>query len=145
MVESGVTTLLFDGDCGFCTACAATLRVFDRRRRIRLVPFQTPGACEGLGLPLEPCQEAAWAAAEGERPVRGAEAILLGLASATGLTRLRRIYGYRLVRRAADSVYSWVSDHRGKFPGVRPYCQAHPEACGRPEVGAPTARLSGRS
>jgi predicted DCC family thiol-disulfide oxidoreductase YuxK len=125
-------TLLFDGDCGFCAACADLLRFLDRHHRIRLVPFQSPGVCEALGLAAEECRQAAWASGDGGKPRRGAEAVLMGLGAAAGSAWLSRLYRHALLRRAADAVYGWVSAHRGRLPGRRPFCQRHPEECGSP-------------
>lgn len=125
-------TLLFDGDCAFCTACADLLRFLDRRHRLRLVPFQSPGACEALGLVAEECREAAWASGDGGKPGRGAQAILMGLGAAAGSAWLPRLYQHAVLRRAADAVYGWASAHRARLPGRRPFCQRHPEVCGRP-------------
>jgi predicted DCC family thiol-disulfide oxidoreductase YuxK len=130
-LASQTVTLLFDGDCAFCTACADLLRFLDRGHRLRLVPFQSPGICEALGLAAEECREAAWASSEGGGLGRGAEAILMGLGAATGLARLPRLYRSVALRRAADAVYGWVSDHRGRLPGRRPFCESHPQECGR--------------
>lgn len=128
---SGRLTLLFDGDCGFCTACAVLLRALDRKHRVSVTPFQAPGACAALGLSPQECEAAAWVAAEGRGPVRGAEAILLALAAATGVGRLARLYLTPSRRRCADSAYAWFARQRGRLPGLRPYCQTHPAECGR--------------
>src|SRR3990172_5350736 len=124
-------TLVFDGDCGFCTACAGLLRRLDRRGHVRLLPFQAPGVCQSLGLAPEECQAAAWAAPEGGRLARGAEALLLALGSAPGGRGIPQLYGRPRLRRAADAIYQWVARHRGRLPGVRPYCDSHPDECGR--------------
>jgi predicted DCC family thiol-disulfide oxidoreductase YuxK len=34
------TTLYYDGDCPFCTACARLVERFDRQKKIQLVPLQ---------------------------------------------------------------------------------------------------------
>ncbi len=124
-------TLVFDGDCSFCTACAILLRWLDRGRQLSLVPSQAPGICRALGLTPEDCASAAWAAEEDGRLARGAEAILLGLGAATGATWIAGLYRHPGFRRAAEAVYGWVARHRGQLPGLRPYCQRHPAACGR--------------
>jgi len=126
-----VVTLVFDGDCPFCTACAMLLGLLDRRHRLRLVPFQVPGICQSLGLSSEECGEAAWAASEVGHLARGAEAILLALGSATGVRGIPQLYRRPRLRRAADAIYQWVARHRGRLPGVRPYCDSHPDECGR--------------
>jgi predicted DCC family thiol-disulfide oxidoreductase YuxK len=74
--------------------------------------------------------------AEGGRPVRGAEAILLALGAATGVARLARGYRRPWLRRSADGIYAWFARHRGSLPGIRPYCEAHPAECGRPADSA---------
>jgi predicted DCC family thiol-disulfide oxidoreductase YuxK len=107
------------------------LRGLDRRHRLDLLPFQAPGACGSLGLSPEECESAAWAVGETGRPVRGAEAILLGLSAVTGVARLSHWYHTPWLQRGADGIYAWIAQHRGRLPGVRPYCKARPAACGR--------------
>lgn len=41
-------TILYDADCGFCQHTAAVLRRLDRRRALRFVPLQEPGAIPGV-------------------------------------------------------------------------------------------------
>ena len=41
-------TLLYDGDCAFCRRCVALLERWDRRGRVRAVPFQAEDALVGL-------------------------------------------------------------------------------------------------
>ena len=38
-------TLIYDGDCAFCRRCVALLERWDRRGRVRAVPFQAEDAC----------------------------------------------------------------------------------------------------
>jgi len=130
-MQTSRLTLVFDGDCAFCTACATLLRWLDRNHRVHVAPFQAPGVCQSLGLPFEECEKAAWALGGDGRLARGAEAILLSLSVATGAAALASLYRRPRLRRGADAVYRWVARHRGLFPGVRPYCESHPTECGR--------------
>jgi len=41
-------TLIYDGDCAFCRRCVALLERWDRRGRVRAVPFQAEDALVGL-------------------------------------------------------------------------------------------------
>lgn len=45
---TAVWTLVFDGDCAFCRRCVAVLSRWDRRRRLRFVPFQDEAGLAGL-------------------------------------------------------------------------------------------------
>lgn len=138
-MEAPEVVLLFDGQCGFCTRAAWWLRRVDRGGRVALVPFQQPGAPERFGLTPEACAQAAWAITpDGERH-RGAAAILVALAAARGWPWLLALYRrIPLVRCLADALYAGVAAHRGRLPGVRPYCEEHPSACGGTAAGEET-------
>ena len=122
-------TVIFDGTCDFCTWSARMVERLDRHHRIRLVPFQAPGALASAGLSHPEAEAAAWAITPGGKRYRGAAAVNLALAVALG-TRLPLVL-YRLpgLRQLQDVAYAVVADHRHRLPGVRPYCQEHPEAC----------------
>lgn len=51
--------LIFDGHCGFCTACAYWLRRLDRRGRVVIIPCQQTGRVKSLGISPEACKQAA--------------------------------------------------------------------------------------
>jgi predicted DCC family thiol-disulfide oxidoreductase YuxK len=62
-------TLVFDGRCGFCTWSVRLIERLDRKRRITAVPYQKPGVPASVGLTVEACKKAAWAATlEGRTP-----------------------------------------------------------------------------
>ncbi len=121
--------LIFDGACGFCTRAARWVQRWDRQGRIRLVPFQQPGAPERYGLTREACAQAAWAITPDGARHRGAAAVLVALGEAMGCPWIRRLYSLPPARWIADALYEWVAAHRGRLPGVRPHCEEHPEEC----------------
>jgi predicted DCC family thiol-disulfide oxidoreductase YuxK len=126
----GEIVLIFDGRCGFCTRAARWIRSWDRRGRVRLVPCQRPGAPERYGLTRAQCEEAAWAITPDGRRHRGAAAVLAALGGALGWPGLLRLYAFPPIRWLADGLYEQIARHRGRLPGVRPYCEEHPEECG---------------
>jgi predicted DCC family thiol-disulfide oxidoreductase YuxK len=78
-------TLVFDGDCAFCTSCA---RLLERiAPAVQVVPWQLTDL-ERLGISPQQAQEAVqWA--DGEGPVRsGHEAIAAALITAGPLWRI---------------------------------------------------------
>lgn len=105
------------------------MRALDRHGRVAAVPFQKPGVPEAAGLTREECRQAVWAVEPTGRRYRGAGAINAALAWALGIPLLLRLYDVALVRRVEDAVYAWVAAHRGRLPGVTPYCQEHPDVC----------------
>ncbi|HEY2205723.1 MAG TPA: DCC1-like thiol-disulfide oxidoreductase family protein [Pseudonocardia sp.] len=122
-----IPVLVFDGECGFCTRALGWLRLADRRRVIETRPFQRPGVPESLGLSVEQCAGSLqWRGADGSR-AEGAEAIASALTTA-----LDRAWPARLYARTAtaqDRVYRWVAEHRGRLPGVTPWCSRYPSDC----------------
>lgn len=122
-------TIIFDGTCDFCTWSAQLIERLDRHHRVRLVPFQAPGALVSAGLSQAEAEAAAWAITPRGKHYRGAAAVNLALAVALG-NRLPLVL-YRLpgLGRLQDAAYATVARHRHRLPGVRPYCQEHPAAC----------------
>lgn len=121
--------LIFDGSCGFCTRAVRWVQRWDRRGRVHPVPFQQPGVPQRYGLTREECERAAWAITPDGQAHRGAAAVLVALGEALGCPAIGALYRIPPVRWAADALYGWVAAHRERLPGIRPYCEEHPEAC----------------
>ncbi|WP_285594371.1 DUF393 domain-containing protein [Actinomycetospora sp. NBRC 106378] len=119
--------LVFDGRCGFCTRSVGWVRALDRRGRIELRPYQEPGVPESIGTDAATCSEAVqWRGPDGVR-LEGAAAVNAVLDTVTG-SRLPSTV-YRATAGVQERVYQWVADHRGRFPGMTPYCESHPAEC----------------
>lgn len=118
--------LVFDGECGFCTASVLWLR---RRlkRPVELVPWQKPAEAGGLaelGLDREQLRRWAWWLEDGRRwrghravgrallACRGAWPALGAVLLAPPPLSWSAALGYRLVARL-----------RGHLPGVTPACR----------------------
>ncbi|GEL19178.1 DCC1-like thiol-disulfide oxidoreductase family protein [Pseudonocardia asaccharolytica] len=122
-------TLVFDGDCGFCMRALGWLRVLDRDSRITTVPAQRPGAAELVDATVPECAASVrWKGADGTTAA-GAEAANAALAVALGTELPVRLY--RRTRTIQEAVYDWVSRHRGRLPGLTPWCRRYPGDCGR--------------
>jgi predicted DCC family thiol-disulfide oxidoreductase YuxK len=118
-------TLVYDGDCGFCTRCAAFAERYVRRgenRSVAVVAWQVADL-DGLGLTASECAEAVqWVGGDG---VRGAGPVaiahLLGAGGPGG-----RLAGWLLARRPvlalAWPVYRWVARNRHRLPGGSRAC-----------------------
>lgn len=123
--------LIFDGNCGFCTRCVGWARKLDRHDRINTHAYQSPGTLERFGLTDAEGNASVWAvrSRSGERS-SGAHAVAVTLDTALGVRVFEPFYRVPPVRSVQDRVYQWVADHRGKFPGVTPWCEQHPGQCG---------------
>lgn len=116
-------TLLFDGDCGFCTTAA--------RRATRINPQATVVAWQHADLDLLGVTEADATAAlqyvSQHGSASGADAVALFLLDAGGVYRffgrLLRLPG---VRSAARPAYRWIAAHRQRLPGGTPACAIKP-------------------
>jgi predicted DCC family thiol-disulfide oxidoreductase YuxK len=114
-------TLIFDGECGFCTTSARWARRI--APGVTTVPWQRADL-DALGSTAEAAaKEVQYVAADG-RVSAGAEAIarlLLARGGVVGaLGRLMLLPG---VRGVAAWVYKKVSDNRGRLPGGTPACR----------------------
>jgi predicted DCC family thiol-disulfide oxidoreductase YuxK len=122
-----VATLVFDGDCGFCTRCVALVPRSARRTTV-VVPYQRADMA-ALGLTAAECAEAVqWVADDGSR-ARGHAAI--GRLLQTGGPAWR-IVGTALlvppVSWLAALVYRLVAANRMRLPGGTPACALPPAA-----------------
>jgi predicted DCC family thiol-disulfide oxidoreductase YuxK len=128
-------TLIFDGECGFCTRSRNVMVRLDRRGRIRTVPLQQEGVAEAAGVSRADLARAVfWEGDDGAR-YWGAEAVNAALSAAFGNSLLLRLYRLPGVRQVEDRVYRWVADNRHRLPGVTPWCTSHPGRC-LPHFGA---------
>jgi hypothetical protein len=102
----------------------------DFKNRIDGRPFQKPGFPESVGLTVVDCERQAWVIFPDGDKSGGAGAINWALAII--LQNRLPVWFYQLpvVRGFQDVLYGWVERNRGKFPGVRPYCDECPDDCG---------------
>jgi predicted DCC family thiol-disulfide oxidoreductase YuxK len=113
--------LLYDGDCGFCSASA---RFVERWIPIpaRVMPWQHADLAT-LGVTREACLEAVqWIGPD--RTVRaGPAGIAALLRSSNPFWRpLGYLLGLRPFASLAWPVYRWVARHRHRLPGGTPAC-----------------------
>jgi len=74
-VADGRVTLVYDGECEFCTRLAGWVKRRDGRGRVLVRASQEAGLIESLGLTRGEVDRAAWAVDEGGRRFEGAAAI----------------------------------------------------------------------
>jgi predicted DCC family thiol-disulfide oxidoreductase YuxK len=122
--------LLFDGDCGFCTACARVLERIGPDAEI--VAWQLTDLAE-LGITEEQAADAVqWVQIDG-RVRSGHEAIAAALNTAG---RIWRIIGRTVllpgISWMAAKVYRLVADNRYRLPGGTPACAVTDEDRDRP-------------
>jgi predicted DCC family thiol-disulfide oxidoreductase YuxK len=122
-------TLIFDGNCGFCTRSRNVLVRLDRRHRVSTVPLQGRGVAETSGVSRDELADSVhWLDDDGSL-CSGAEAANAALSAALGSTVPLRVYRVPGVRQAQDALYRWVANNRHRFPGTTPWCTAHPDSC----------------
>ncbi|GAA2514507.1 hypothetical protein GCM10010393_54640 [Streptomyces gobitricini] len=113
--------LVFDGDCGFCTACVAFVG-----RRLRpdcdIVPWQSADLA-ALGVtPERAGREVLWVTPVG-RVYGGAQAVAkILLRAGRGWAPLGALLLVPPVRWAAHGVYRRVADNRHRLPGGTGAC-----------------------
>jgi len=119
-------TLVYDGDCGFCSACA---QFIERRipTRAVVVPWQSADLA-ALGLTRAQVEEAVqWVGTDGT-VTSGPDAVAMLLRDAG---RFWEVPGWALqlgpVRLAAWPAYRWIANHRHMLPGGTAAC-ALPQA-----------------
>jgi predicted DCC family thiol-disulfide oxidoreductase YuxK len=106
-------TLVYDGECGFCTRLARWVERQDRRGRVSVRPNQEAGLIESLGLTPEEVARAAWAVEPGGRKFEGAAAINRVLAELGGGWAVgARLYRVPPIRWVEDGYYRRVARRR---------------------------------
>jgi predicted DCC family thiol-disulfide oxidoreductase YuxK len=114
-----MSVLVFDGDCGFCTAA---VHLAERLApAVTTVPWQRADL-ESLGLTSEECSEALQFV--GDR--RGAGAVAVGellRAARQPWPVAGRILLLPGIVQVAGVAYRFIAAHRGSLPGATPACQ----------------------
>jgi predicted DCC family thiol-disulfide oxidoreductase YuxK len=129
-METMSGTLIFDGECGFCTRTRDLLVRLDRRHRVSTVPFQGQGVAEQSGIPARDLAESVYWLDDDGAKYSGAQAANAALSAALGNDLPLRIYRVPGMRRLQEAVYRWVADNRHRLPGTTPWCTSHPDSCG---------------
>jgi predicted DCC family thiol-disulfide oxidoreductase YuxK len=111
---------LFDGDCGFCSACAAFVHRWIPTRAL-VVPWQLTDVA-ALELTPDECDAAVqWV--DGDYRAAGPAAIAALLRDSRWYWRsVGRVLGLRRALAVGWPVYRWVSRNRHRMPGGTPAC-----------------------
>lgn len=114
--------IIYDGDCGFCSASARWLRRHVQPRA-QVVPWQDLDL-QALGLTAQQCTTSVqWVGAGGEQADQSA-AVAAALRSGRGpWPTAGRVLGQAWLRPTADRVYRFVARHRGRLPGATDSCR----------------------
>jgi predicted DCC family thiol-disulfide oxidoreductase YuxK len=122
--------LIFDGECGFCTACARWIeRRWTSTPSPRVVAWQSVDhEVPGLVTPTsQQMRESVWWI-EGDRPHAGSRAVAKALVATSSPWRL---VGFALLRAPlswfAEPVYRVVARHRHRLPGSTSACRLRDE------------------
>ena len=122
------TTLVYDGDCGFCTSAVSLIPRL-RLRADRVVAWQLADL-PALGLTAEQAAAAVqWVDADGVASGHRAVARLL-MASGPLWSLVGRALLLPVISPLAARVYALVADNRGRLPGGTPTCAVRPPADG---------------
>ncbi len=109
-------TLIYDGDCAFCGRCVALVRRWDTRGRVRVVPFQDPGALAGLPAIPRAALESAMQLVSPAGEVRAGAAALPAMLRLLPLgTPVAALFGIPGVPALAARVYAAVARNRHRL------------------------------
>jgi predicted DCC family thiol-disulfide oxidoreductase YuxK len=92
--------------------------------RFDVLPWQTPGLLNTVGLTEEQCMEAAWYVDADGRKHRGAAAINAAFSALGGVYAIAAWF-YRVpgLKQLQDLIYQWVADNRYRLPGASDACK----------------------
>lgn len=122
MIQPNKHTLLFDGDCGICTAASERAEQLDRQRKFDIRPYQSFPETElaRFGLSYAICNRKLQVITRGGRVYAGAFAVnhflwqqfpwrlLVALLYALPVLLVAEIVGYALVARYRQQLSRWL-------------------------------------
>jgi predicted DCC family thiol-disulfide oxidoreductase YuxK len=115
-----VPTLLFDGDCGFCTSSARWLE--RHAPSVAVVQPWQRADLEAIGVSEQACRDAVQWVDERRRSAGPVAFADYACTSTWGWRLVGRIVGSRVGLVVAWPVYRWVSRNRGRLPGAARGC-----------------------
>jgi predicted DCC family thiol-disulfide oxidoreductase YuxK len=120
--RSSPLTVLYDADCGWCSAVARRLRRLDRGSRLRFVPLQAAEESADVHVAILARRRDLAAAlhvvdASGAWTSGGA-AVLWILDSLPSLRPLARLARLPILGWLVEPAYRVVADHRGRLSGL---------------------------
>ena len=120
-----MSTLVYDGDCGFCTSAARWISRL--RLRAGVVLAWQHADLPALGLTRQQCEDKLQWVADDGRVSSGHEAVArLLLASGAPWRLPGALLLVPPLSWLAARVYTWVADNRGLLPGGTPACALPP-------------------
>ena len=117
----GLPTLIYDGDCGFCTR---SVRLVEHLPvRVRVVPWQEADLAALRTTEDRARHEVVWVPVRGR--VRGGAAAVAQLLQhcRAPWPVLGRLMDLPLLRGLAELAYRGVANNRHRLPGATPACQ----------------------
>jgi len=119
VAEPGAGRLVYDGDCAFCTRCAAWLA----EGGVSVVPWQRLDL-HAVDLTEAQVGASVWWLVEGRAVDHSSRAIGRALTVRRGVASyLGRVLLIPALRPLADAVYRVVARHRHRLPGGTPACR----------------------
>ena len=116
MAMSGKYTILYDGQCPFCTARSRTLRKLARHGAIETVDFNQPGPLDSFpGISYDERMQAVHLVAPDGSVYKGIEAAVRAVATRPVLRWIVHLYYLPGVRRLCDLLYRFIAANRYRF------------------------------
>ena len=106
--------VLWDGECGFCARFARWAERKDRRRRLRVIPYQHAPTSPMTPALASACAEAVHVVTARGRVLRGGRAVLFVL-GVLGWRRAARLFSRKPFVLAVEWGYDVVAAHRPFF------------------------------
>jgi predicted DCC family thiol-disulfide oxidoreductase YuxK len=118
-------TLIFDGDCSFCSSSARVLEKITRKK-VNVTPYQRVDLTQ-FGLTNAECEQAVQFVSSSKKS-SGHLAIADALIASRNLWSIAGlIMKLPVITSAGFLIYGWVSNNRHKLPGGTPACQIEPK------------------
>lgn len=123
VTDASPATLIYDGDCGFCTVSAMSVKRRVDGDSVRVVPWQSLDLAKFGLTEAEVSSAAYWVGPDGSLR-RGHEAVTDALvAMGRPYSLLGRLVGVPPFRWLAPPVYALVARYRHRLPGATDACR----------------------
>ncbi|HEU0164213.1 MAG TPA: DUF393 domain-containing protein [Thermomicrobiales bacterium] len=119
---TGKLTLLFDGNCGFCTRTVLWVQAKDTQGRIDVIPCQVAVRNGTHDVSEGDCGKSIWAFTAEGHVEGGAQAAALVASELMGRRWPVQVAKLPVIKQSLDLGYRFIANNRHRLPGIKGMC-----------------------
>ncbi len=117
--------VIFDGNCGFCTAASSELETLDKEDALKFVPFQDPSVQRGLNLPKSNQLDYMFFVDQHGQIYKGAKAVFEAMKRLPGFWgAVGQVFSHRVFMPISELIYGFIARKRfliSRLLRLKPY------------------------